>query len=104
MTPLGDAPKVTVFIMPGDGESGALEDLCLRALEGDTAMQCVSAFMQCVEQTVTPVPNNLPKARIHAFLASREDPELRLGEAAQRGYLPWENAAFHQLIEFVRSL
>ena len=50
------------------------------------------------------MPKRPSLARIHAFLASREDPELRLGEAAQRGYLPWENAAFHQLIEFVRSL
>jgi hypothetical protein len=93
-----------VFIMPSNADTGALEDLCLSALEGDPAMRCVSDFIQCVQQAVDNTPENPAKARIHAFLSSREDPELRLGEAAQRGYLPWGAAAFEQLIQFVRDL
>ena len=100
----GTTPRVTVFIMPGNADQGALEDLCLSALENDPAIGCVSDFMECIHQVVTNVPGNLSKAKMHAFLASREDPELRLGEAAQRGYLPWGNPAFNHLTGFVRSL
>ena len=105
LAPADDSlPKVTVFIMPGHAKSGALEDLCLSALKDDPATPCVAEFMQCVKQSVLKVPHNEAKARMHVFLASRKDPELRIGEAAQRGYLPWSNAAFTQLIEFVRGV
>ena len=97
----GDSPMVTVFIMPDNAKCGALEDLCLSALEDEPVIPCVLEFMQCVSQSAEKVPSNEAKAKVHAFLASREDPELRLGEAARRGYLPWGNPAFAQLIEFL---
>ena len=102
--PTTEFPKVAVFIMPGNAEGGALEDLCLRALLDDPAMNCVSEYMQCIQEHAGQVPQNPAKARIHAFLASRVDPELRLGEAAQRGYLPWDDSAFVQVIEFAKAI
>jgi hypothetical protein len=104
LAPAGDPPRVSVFILPDNTKCGALEDLCLSALEDDPAISCVSEFMQCVRQSAEEVPGNEAKARVHAFLASREDPELRLGEAAQRGFLPWRNTAFAQLIGFLRCM
>ena len=103
-TPAVGSIRVAVFIMPGVGQCGALETLCLSALEDDPAMGCVSDFMQCIQQSVVKVPKTLAKAKIHAFLASREDPELRLGEAALRGYLPWDDAAFAKVIGFVKGV
>ena len=97
-------PKIAVFVMPDNSAEGALEDLCLATLEGDPAMPCVADFLQCVNGVVETPPQNVAKARMHAFLASREDSELRLGEAAQRGYLPWGNAAFDPLTEFLTNL
>ena len=97
-------PKIAVFVMPDNSAGGALEDLCLATLEGDPAMPCVNDFLQCVGGRVETPPQNVAKARMHAFLASREDSELRLGEAAQRGYLPWGNAAFEPLTEFLTNL
>ena len=104
MIPTTEFPKVTVFIMPGDAAGGALEDLCLRALWDDPAMNCVSEYMKCIQEHSCQVPKNPAKARMHAFLASRVDPELRLGEAAQRGYLPWGDSAFVQVIEFAKAI
>ncbi len=98
------SPKIAVFVMPDNSAGGALEDLCLATLEGDPAMPCVADFLQCVNGVVETPPQNVAKARMHAFLASREDSELRLGEAAQRGYLPWGNAAFESLTEFLTNL
>ena len=83
---------------------GNWRDLCLWALEGEPEMQCVSEFMQCIEDHSGVVPKNPAKGRVYAYLASKEDPELRLGEAAQRGYLPWGDSAFVQLIDFVKSV
>jgi hypothetical protein len=103
LTPVGDLPRVSVFIMPDNSGSGALEDLCLKALDDDPARDCVDDFLQCVKGSVTAPPQNTSKAKMHAFLASRQDPELRLGEAAQRGYIPWGHPSFAPLTEFLRS-
>ena len=81
--PAGDWPRVSIFIMPDNSNDGALEDLCLTALTEDPAMPCVEHFLTCVNGQVAAPPRDQQKARIHAFLASRQDPELRLGEAAQ---------------------
>ena len=104
LAPASGSPRVDVFIMPNNADTGALEDLCLRALEGDPAMQCVSEFMQCIQDRSVEVPRNAAKGRVYAYLASKEDPELRLGEAAQRGYLPWGDSAFAPLIGFVKGV
>ena len=104
LSPATGSLRVAVFIMPGNAEGGALEDLCLRALTNDPAMQCVSEFIQCIQQYLASAPDKIAKAKMHAFLASREDPELRLGEAAQRGYLPWSNEAFELIVEFVKGM
>ena len=101
---LPDSPRVAVFIMPDNANPGALENLCLTALADDPAMGCVEAFMQCVQAAVATPPADAAKARMHAFLASREDPELRLGEAGQRRYLPWDNPAFGDLAQFLRTI
>ncbi len=98
------SPRVGVFIMPNNADTGALEDLCLWALDSDPAMQCVSEFMQCIQDRSAVMPKNLAKGKMYAYLASREDPELQLGQAAHRGYLPWGDSAFDQLIQFVRGV
>lgn len=68
-------------------------------------MACVADFMRCLQDVAVAPPVDAAKARIHAFLSSRPDPDLRLGEAAQReGYLPWNNPAFDQLADFLRNL
>ena len=87
-TPSDGPPRISVFIMPDNHSAGALEQLCLSALADDSAMSCVDEFLRCVNDRVVDPPKDHQKARIHAFLASRQDPELRLGEAAQRGYIP----------------
>ena len=101
---LPDSPRVAVFIMPDNASPGALENLCLTALADDPAMGCVEDFMRCVQAAVKSPPPNPAKARMHAFLASRADPELRLGEAGQRRYLPWDNPAFGDLAQFLKAI
>lgn len=83
---------------------GALEDLCLQSVTQDPAMLCVGVYFQCLQKQGLPMPSNLPKARVQAFLASRQEAGKRLGEAAQAGYLPWDDKAFEPVRNFLQQL
>jgi hypothetical protein len=43
------------------------------------------------------MPNDIIKAKTHAFLSSRPEPDKKLGEAALAGYFPFSSAVFNQL-------
>ena len=104
LIPATGPPRVSVFVMPNNSENGEMEDLCLTALQDDPAMSCVEDFIQCVNDSVGKPPKKLSKAKLHAFLASREEPEPRLKEAAKKGYFPWKNSAFQSLRDFLKAL
>lgn len=97
-------PRVSVFIFPDCASSGMLESLCLEAVSENPAVKCVDAYFDCVKRETGQVPTNMWKARTHAWLASRAKPDKRLGEAAEAGDWPFDNAAFNQLSRFLRSL
>ena len=97
-------PQVAVMIMPPGADRGMLEDLCLSAVQDDPAMPCVDQYFECVEKEMGRLPRNMAKARIHAFLASRERPDRRLGEAALGGELPWDSPSFAPVKQFLNRL
>ena len=92
----GTDRRVAVLIAPHGESSGTIEDVCLESVAGDAAMGCVRDYLNCIKDSVAEAeqPNNLPKAEAQAFLASRERPGLRLGEAASAGYWDFEHTAF----------
>jgi hypothetical protein len=100
----GANPRVGVWILPDGGKPGMLEDLCMTAVQTDLAVPCVDEFLQCVLQRAARQPNNMAKARLHVWLASQLDPDKRLGEAAEKGYWPWNAMAFQPLISFLQAL
>ena len=107
LTMVGDRPRVSVMIMPPDkvGTGRMLEDLCLEAVTDDPAMHCVDEYFRCLEdQNVVQKGGARPKARLHAFLASRERPGLRLGEAADKNEIPLDSPVFEPVAKFLRQL
>ena len=98
------SPRVGVFVLPDNQRDGMLEDLCLDAVQTDGAIACVNDFFQCVSRNTSRQPSPMAKARVHAWLASQDDPDLRLGEAAQRRWWPWTNPSFQPLIQFLQAL
>jgi hypothetical protein len=102
--PVKGPPKINVMILPSSGKMGALEDLCLEAVGHDPTIGCVDEFFDCLRKRDLVPPKELSKAKIRTFLASQEDPTLPLGLAAQRGYWPFDNAAFEPLRQFLKSL
>ena len=89
--------------MPDGSRPGMLEDLCMDAVQADPAYPCVEDYLTCLRARAS-LPGNLAKARTHVWLASRPEPDRRLGEAADRGYWPWDAPAFQPLVNFLRSL
>ncbi len=104
ITPTQSKPRVSVFILPDCESPGMLETLCLRAVQGDPAMECVKQYLRCLKETAGMPPKNRDKARAHAFLASRERPELRVGEAAEAGYWQLDAPVFAPLHSFLLAL
>lgn len=86
--------RVAVLIAPYGESSGAIEDVCLESVAGDAAMGCVQDYFSCLNDNGVEQPGNMPKAEAQAFLASRERPGLRLGEAASAGYWDFDHIAF----------
>jgi len=98
-------PNVSVFILPDCSSPGMLESLCLNAVQDDMAMPCVEAYFDCLERKDIKIPANMIyKARLHAFLASRQKPDLQIGEAADKGYLNLEHPIFDPLKHFLARL
>ena len=90
--------RVCYLVVPHEAESGMIEDVCLDSVESDPATDCVDRYFECLKQANrVPKEVRMAKARLHAFLASREEPHLRLGEAADNGIWDFEADVFHPL-------
>lgn len=102
---VGTKPRIGILILPPGKSDGMLEDVCLDAVHDDPAMQCVEEYSTCVQESVEYWPNRNPsKARVQAFLASRERPGLLLGQAAERGEWNWEHPTYSPIKSFIRDL
>ena len=104
MTSTGGSPKISVFILPDCINNGSLETLCLQTVKNDPAIPCVDQFFTCIQNNGLSVPKNIQKANLHAFLSSRERPNLLLGEAAHAGYWPWNHSALDLLKKFLNNI
>ena len=103
---VGSDPKVAALILHHGRSSGVLEDVCLEAMEDDPAMGCVRDYISCIKGRLDAraQPRSPSKAMAQAFLASRRESGLLLGQAAHRGYWDFEHSAFDALKEFVGML
>jgi len=102
---VGDNPVVNVMIIPPGSSSGKLEDLCLQSVSSDPAIPCLHSYFSCLKAIPSySMPRNISKAKVHAFLSSRIESDLRLGEAALASYWPFDNAVFDPLKDFILGL
>lgn len=96
------APGVTVFILGGDG--GMLETLLNRTVEGKPEQRCVEEFLRCVEKERGQSVRNPHKSRAHAWIATRDRPEVSVGVAAKKKYWALDHPILEDLRAFLRSL
>jgi len=98
--------KVGILIVPPNVEKGEIEDLCLSSLKEYSEMGCIDNYFNCLKKKLLPdkFPRDLSKARIQAFLASREESVPHLGIAAQKGYFPLNHSIFEEIKKFLKAL
>jgi len=94
LVPSPGTPRVVVLINPFGSPAGSLDDVCLETVRSEPAMSCVDAYLTCLEAAGIPLATNRAKTRAHAFIASRDRPDVSLGVALQRGYFPLTHVAF----------
>ena len=98
--------QVAYLVVPHNRETGIIEDVCLDSVKIDPVMECVDRYFECIERSGASGPRepSAPKARLHAFLASRDRPDLRLGEAAEAGIWQFEDDAFGPLRQLLKMI
>lgn len=104
MTKTSGVLSVSVFILPDCVSPGMLETVCLASVADDPAMPCVEQYFECLKGGRAPTPGNMSKARVQAYLSSRPEPGLLLGQTAHGGYFPWQSAVFEPIKQFLRAL
>ncbi len=95
--------KIEKFILPDNSSPGMLEDLCLKSINA-LDKSCIEEFFHCIKKNTARIPDEISKAKIHAWLSTQQKPDKRLGEAAKAGYINWDNEAFKELTNFRKSL
>ncbi|MCH8875443.1 MAG: hypothetical protein IIA89_01310 [Chloroflexi bacterium] len=103
LVPAGDHPQVRIFIMPDNGSQGSLEDLCLSTLQPSADLACVDEYIECLAHALGPHPH-LSKARVQAYLASKPEGNIHMGNAAQKGYWEFESGALDDLKPFLMGM
>jgi hypothetical protein len=104
MTKTSGVLSVSIFILPDCVSPGMLETVCLASVTDDPAMPCVEQYFECLKGGRAPTPGNISKARVQAYLSSRPKPGLLLGEAAHKGYFPWQSGVFEPIKQFLKAL
>ena len=100
----GGAPSVSALILPDNQSGGMLETLLCRTFENTPLDSCIDDFFDCVRERAGTQPHRPEKSRAHAYIATRDDPHLSVGVAAQRGYWNLDHAAFDGVRRFLQSL
>jgi hypothetical protein len=111
-------PRVGVFICPGGGAPGMLEDVYLNTYVAHPLTAHVTNYFAAIQAmtagldeaalaTLRPFdkrPKNMPKAKARAFLAAAEDDVRSLGLAAEMGYWKFDHAALAPLTQALQAL
>ncbi len=100
----GDRPAVSVMILPGPNRTGMLETLLWDTIRDDEVRVCIDAFFDCVEELHGEALHRPHKSRARAFLATKHDPHLSVGNAAKRGYWDLDHLALGPVRTFLREI
>jgi hypothetical protein len=92
-------PRVGIFIMPGNGASGAIEDLCLESIKDEDAFDCVNFYFDCLGT----IPTNESKAKTLCYLSGKEPYANSLGYGALKGHWDFSNNSFDAIKAFLRN-
>ena len=104
LIPTTTTPKVMVYIAPDNSNQGALEDLCLATVAGDPVLQCVDYYFDCIRQYKEGNHPHLSKARVQAYLASKDEGDVSMARAALSGYWDFNSSVLNSLKQFLNNM
>lgn len=104
MEPCGVRPKVSILLLPDSTREGMLEDLCLKSVKDDPAVDCMENYFNCLKSNGIKIRANLSKAKCLAFLSSRPKVPKNIGIAAQQGIWPFDNPAFDNIKDAIKKI
>jgi hypothetical protein len=101
--------KSGIFIMPGNRDSGMLENLVLDTLDGNLVKIESDKYIDALREKLTDhdtprFPRNEHKARLYAYLAGMEKHVSSLGLATQKGYFNLDSEYLDEIKTFLRSI
>ena len=100
-----DGPTVQILVLPGAGsEAGMLETLLCRSFADKPVNDCINGFLDCADALPDVDIRRPDKARAQAYLATRPEPHVSVGVAAQKGYWPLDHDAFVEVRKFLAGL
>lgn len=99
-----DNDLVKVFILPDNKNEGMLETLLCKTFADTGENSCINSFLECIRKVLGNPVKRYDKARAHAFLATREEPHVSVGVAAQKGYWRFNHNAFADVRLFLEGL
>lgn len=91
------SPRMGIFIMPGNGSSGAIEDLCLSSILEDGDYICVEDYFECKGS----IPNEASKAKVQCYLSGKEPLANSLGYAALKGHWDFKKPEYEPIKNFL---
>jgi hypothetical protein len=90
-----------VFISPGNGAAGRIEDIVLRELMTTELWPCVTAFTKCTDSAGSPMDS---KAIVQSYISIRSPGICGVGRAFEAGVLQVAHSAYDQIRNFVQRL
>ena len=95
------ARKTAVFLSPGDGRTGRIEDLVLEEIRTTNLFECVSGFKNCVEDVPCEIND---KGVVQTYISARAGGLCGVGSAFQKGVLDINHDAYRHARIFVQNL
>jgi hypothetical protein len=89
--------------MPGYKRNGALEDLCLMAVQDNPLNECIEQYIDCTMK-IEPELKKLSKRKCAIYLAGQKEYVEYLGFGASKKYWNLESEAYKELRNFISEL
>lgn len=92
-------PRIGIYIMPGNDQTGALEDLCIESISSENNFDCVEIYFDCIGAELS----HPSKAKVLCYLSGKDPYSNSLGLAAQMGHWDFSNDSFSDLRTFIET-
>ncbi|MBF0610772.1 MAG: hypothetical protein HQL55_06575 [Magnetococcales bacterium] len=103
-----DGKRIGIYLMPGAGNQGALEELLLDCISNTHPLDCIAPYWQCLESLAgeeqIKLPKNRMKFKLRTLLAAMEEDTRSIGQAMDKGYIDVNHPNLDPLRTFLRKL